>query len=176
MKLVSKVLIFTLLIGCNQSQNQYKPDVDKLLTSADVNNSINVLDIYLGKLCSYGDNMDELNKYQRNFYLIQNLEREVNNGGFSQYFYNSSGEHANETITSLKAINADKTAQLLQHAIDQFPSGNVPKNRMERTKVLKTIEAKATPVFNTLDRQFYNYDDDLNTLNIEYIRKYKDQF
>ena len=32
------------------------------------------------------------------------LKREVNNGGFSQYLYNSSGKYAKEAVEALKPL------------------------------------------------------------------------
>jgi hypothetical protein len=102
--------------------------------------------------------------------------REINNGGFNQYFSNSTGDTVHETIFSLRAIGADKTAEILQKAIDQFPDKKVPKDRDERTEIVEQIEEVANEVWEELDQQFYKYEDDLNALNIEYVKKHKGFF
>lgn len=145
-------------------------DLDKLLNSKDLNGSIIELDNFIGEECNYGDEMEELTEPQRLFYLNQNLEREVNNGGFNQYFLNSSGDYAHETILSLTAIGAAKTVKILERAIGQFPQKNVPKERSERIAILEQIEDEANKVWNELDQEFFAYEDDLNTLNIEYVK------
>jgi hypothetical protein len=150
--------------------------LDVLLSSDDSNKSIIELDNFIGKLCDYGDDYSKLTDQQKLFYLNQNLEREINNGGFNQYFCNSSGDNAHETILSLKAIGADKTADILQKAIDQFPNKSVPKDRDERTELVEQIEDTANEVWEELDEMFFEYEDDLNTLNIEYVKKNKDFF
>ncbi len=152
------------------------PNLDDLLNSEDTNGSIIELDNFIGELCDYGDDFSKLTDQQKLFYLNQNLEREINNGGFNQYFCNSSGDNAHETILSLKTIGADKTASILQKAIDQFPNKTVPKDREERTEIVEQIEEAADEIWNELDQKFYEYEDDLNTLNIEYIKKHKDFF
>ena len=151
-------------------------NLDTLLNSEDTNESIIELDDLIGEICDYGDDFSKLTDHQKLFYLNQNLEREINNGGFNQFFCNSSGDNAHETILSLKAIGADKTADILQKAIDQFPDKTVPKDRDERTEIVEQIEDVADEVWDELDQKFYAYEDDLNTLNIEYIKKYKDFF
>lgn len=108
--------------------------------------------------------MDELTEPQKVFYFNQTLEREVNNGGFDQYFTNSGSENAYETIASLKAIEANITANILQRAID-LVLGLVEKN-----------EEISYETWDKLDNEFYNYEDNLNVLNIEYIKKYKEFF
>ena len=48
---------------------------------------------------------------------VEALEREVNNGGYSQFFGNSSGEFAPVIETALRAINCPKTADITRDAI-----------------------------------------------------------
>ena len=120
--------------------------------------------------------MDKLTEQQKQFYYNQCLEREINNGGFNQYFFNSSGDFSHKTIQSLLAIGANKTAEILQKAIDQFPNGNVPEDRTKRQDILEQIQETADPFWEELDQKFFTYEDDLNTLNIEFIRKNNDKF
>ena len=159
----------------NNSENK-KFDLEKLLSSENINDSIIELDNYIGELCCYGDEMDKLTEQQKQFYYNQCLEREINNGGFNQYFFNSSGAFAHMTIQSLLTIGANKTADILQKAIDQFPNSNVPEDRTERGEILEHIQETADLVWEELYRKFYTYEDNLNTLNIEFIRKTKDKF
>jgi len=165
--------------GSDKSDNNSevkKLDLDKLLASDNKNNSIIEIDNFICELCAWGENLEKLTEPQKNFFFNQNLEREVNNGGFNQYFYNSSGDFAHETIKSLKIIRADKTADKLQKAIDQFPDKTVPKDRIKRQVVLEKIEETANEIWEELDQKFFVYEDDLNTLNIEYIRQNKNNF
>ncbi|MBK9449520.1 MAG: DMP19 family protein [Bacteroidetes bacterium] len=172
--------IFKKLFGgsdksAKNSENK-KLDLEKLLSSDDINGSIIELDNYIGDLCSYGDEMNKLTEQQKQFYYNQCLEREINNGGFTQYFFNSSGDFAHKTLQSLLTIGANKTADILQKAIDQFPSGNVPEDRTKRQEILEQIQETADLVWEELDQKFFTCEDDLNTLNIEFVRKNNDKF
>lgn len=160
----------------DKNSGDKKIDLEKLLSSDDVNGSIIELDNFISELCSYGDDMDKLTEEQKLFYYNQCLEREINNGGFNQYFFNSSGDFAHKTVQSLKTIGAKKTADILQNAIDQFPNSNVPEDRTERQVILEQIQETAGQVWEELDQMFFSYEDDLNTLNIEFVRKNKDKF
>jgi hypothetical protein len=86
------------------------PNLDSLLESNYINRGIIELDNFIGDLCEYGDELGQFSDPQKLFYFNQNLESEINNGGFSQYFYNSSGDNAHETILSLNSIGAAWTA------------------------------------------------------------------
>jgi len=48
---------------------------------------------------------------------VEGLEREVNNGGYSQFFGNSSGEFAPVIEAALRAINCSRTADITRDAI-----------------------------------------------------------
>jgi len=61
---------------------------------------------------------------QRVFSAIWALESEVNNGGFPQYFLNSSAESASFVVQALETIGAPETASICKRAIaTAFPSG-----------------------------------------------------
>lgn len=134
------------------------------------------IDYALSVFCEYGDRMDKLTEPQKNFYFNQNFEREVNNGGFNQYFFNSSGNFVHETVHSLNAIGASKTSGILQKAINQFPDKTVPKDRVQRAELLEKIESKANLIWEELDEKFYTYAEDLDSLNMDYIKRNKDKF
>ncbi len=162
--------------GDRKSQDNIKPDIEALLSSPEKHIAIIEIDNYICRLCSFGDTLPRLTEPQQDFYFNQNLEREINNGGFNQYFFNSSGNFTHETLASLRKIGASKTADILQEAIDQFPNSLVPKDRADRQNILEQIEEKANEVWEQLDQKFYEYEDDLNDLNIEYIKKYRSSF
>jgi len=172
--------IFKKLFGssdkADKESGNKKPDIDKLLNSDNINNSIIELDNYISAFCDYGDSIEKLNDYQKNFFYNQTLEREINNGGFNQFYFNSSGDFAHEIIVSLKAIGANKTAMIVETANNQFPNKIVPKDRATRQEILLQIENKVDENWEELDQKFFAYEDDLNSLNMDYIRKNKSEF
>jgi hypothetical protein len=151
-------------------------NLEELLNAEDINSTIIELDGFIAEACAYGDEMGELSEPQKLFYFNQNLEREINNGGFNQYFSNSSGDFTHETLVSLFAIGAIHTAKILQLAIDQFPKKKVPKERDERQGIMEQIVDKAGEVWEQLDQQFFGYKDNLNQLNLDFVKKNKSHF
>ena len=159
----------------NKNKSVQKPDIDNLLFN-NTDKLIIDLDAYLCELSSYGESLEKLTDPQKTFYFNQYLEKQVNNGGFSQYFYNSSGDFSHQTIISLKKINANKTADILQLAIDQFPNSIVPEDREERKRILEAIEEKAEETWEKLDKIFFEYQDNLYELNIDFIKQNRNSF
>ncbi len=153
-----------------------KPDIDQIINSEDINRGIIELDNNISDLCNYGECVERLNEHQKIFFFNQTIEREVNNGGFNQFYYNSSGDYAHETVESLKSIGAEKTALIIQKANAQFPNNIVPKDRDDRQKIIEQIEDKANDIWEKLDEDFYKYEEDLNALNMGYIREHKEHF
>jgi hypothetical protein len=170
-QLVFVPLIFFLLIGCGEEKT------DKNISeSRAINNSIIEYDNHIGELCNYGGNLEKLTEAQKIFYLNQNLEREVNNGGFHQYFYNSSGDFAGKTVDGLIKIGAVKTASILRNAIEKFPGKVVPEDNSRRIALLSQIEKGGENIWEEIDEAFLKYEEDLNALNYQFIQKNKKDF
>ena len=152
-----------------------KPEIDKLLTSENVNDSIIELNSYITKLCNYGENINVLNEQQKIFYLNQLFESEVNHGGFEYFFYNKSGNFTHEIIETLNEIGATKTSSILLSAIKLFPDKTVPTDIDERQNIIEEIEDDVNS-WDEQYQQFLEYEDNLNNLNLEYIRQNKSAF
>lgn len=151
-------------------------NLEELLSWNDTNGAIVSLDSFVEEISSHGDQMDNLTEPQKFFFYNQNLEKEINNGGFDQYFFNPTGEYAHETVRSLMEIGAHKTANILQRAINVFPNQNVPKDREKRVASMENLNEKVNEIWEELEQEFYAYEDDLNSLNLEFVRKNKDSF
>ncbi|HMO81211.1 MAG TPA: DMP19 family protein [Pyrinomonadaceae bacterium] len=96
--------------------------------------------------------------------LVECLEGEVNNGGFDQFFFNSSGDYAKETIDALKQIGAHQTAEIVQLACDRFPHGSPPIDiSLRRTLMLETVSPDAD-AFIDLEERFYSYEEPISDL------------
>ncbi|MGI9235803.1 MAG: DMP19 family protein [Woeseiaceae bacterium] len=61
---------------------------------------------------------DNLSMAERVVLSVEAIEREVNNGGFNQFFVNSSREFTPYAVESLISIGCPQTAELCQKAID----------------------------------------------------------
>jgi hypothetical protein len=73
---------------------------------------------------------------QRIAYAIEQLQMEVANGGFDQYFFNSAGELAREALEGLRLLDLHRFAIVMERAMAEFPGGNVPRARDGRQELL----------------------------------------
>lgn len=125
------------------------------------------IDTYLNKKSKYREEMEKLNSSQRVLLIIESLEREINNGGFHQFYWNSSGNYAMETVEALNQIGATKTAGIVKKANDQFPNGIVPEDWDERGRILDLISEKSSEYWNTLDAKFYGPNNETGEFEID---------
>lgn len=108
---------------------------------------------------------------------VDDLEREINNGGFDQFFWNSSGDHAHETVRALEAIGALQAAQIVREAIACFPDATVPADRERRTGVvMRKLPQPVRETWFALDGRFYGYPDDLAGLMRRYVQAHRAEF
>ena len=134
------------------------------------------LDSKLNEKSNYGENISLLSDGEKVVLFIENLEREVNNGGFSQFFWNSSGDYAQETLAALKSIGANKTAEIVSKAFSVWPNGNIPSDRVARQNTLETIEDKSVETWNICDDTFYEYEDDISSLLFIFVKANLNEF
>ncbi|MCB0754356.1 MAG: DMP19 family protein [Flavobacteriales bacterium] len=151
-------------------------DIDKILNEPDTTNAIIELDDWLNDNSNYGSDLEKLSPTGRVVLVVENLEREINNGGFNQFYFNSSGDYAHETVDYLKKIGANKTAEIVETANAQWPDGNVPKDRNDRQETLEEIEVEADPVWEECDTKFYEYQDDIAGLLLDLVRANRAEF
>ncbi len=99
---------------------------------------------------------------------IHMLEAQVNNGGFHQFFFNSSGEYVPETLAALGQIGALKTRNLLSRAVAAaYPMGYPPDTAKHRAS-LASIDDVASPL-ELIDAEFFRYDEPLDELVNAYL-------
>ena len=106
------------------------------------------------------------------------LEGEVDNGGFSQFFFNSSGAIAYEARDGCWLIGARQHAQIVIDAIELEQAAGTPGSFFpdSATYQVSYDDNYAYADYHTLDDRFYASAEDLSRLRIRYIREHPDQF
>lgn len=151
-------------------------DLNAVLQNEDAHKVVMDVDDQLNRLSNYGDDVDLLNDLQKVALYVGNLEREINNGGFSQVYWNSSGEFAEETVVSLQEIGALETATIVHKANNEFPHGEVARSKEARIAIINGIEENAEKVWAQCDQEFYKYPDDLAGLLAKFISENRQAF
>src|SRR5690606_9411899 len=150
--------------------------IDEILQLEDQTTAVIKLDERVNELSDYGEDLSKLTEPEKVLLFVGNLEREVNNGGFQQFYLNTSGDYAHETYDALKTIGATTMAEILDKANSTWPKQTVPKNTIIRQKVQDTIEEQAEIVWDQCDADFYKYPDNIAGLLLKYVKENKSNF
>jgi hypothetical protein len=113
---------------------------------------------------------------QRTFSSVWAVESEVNNGGFSQYFLNSSAETAPFVAEALDSISAPRTADICRRAIAcAFPSG-LPSTPEAISSAAADFPDESLEKLEALDSEFYAYPHNLTDLLFAYVSGHPEEF
>jgi len=150
--------------------------IDKILRIEDETEKVIEIGQLLWDKSKNDNNFESLNVEEKTVLYIEMLEGQVNNGGFDQYFFNSSGDYAHETLEALERINAPQMRNILDEAIKSFPITPVPKDTEKRRKFMEDLPESISNNWVRLDNEFYEYPENLARLVIEYVKKNKRSF
>jgi len=116
----------------------------------------------------------DLSPAERVFLLIWELESEVNNGGFQQYFHNSSGEHAPEVVAALKTIGAPATADIAQRAVNAVGDAiTIWSDDAPRQASVARLSPQVRQTLDELDREYYKCPEALTPLLYNYVTEHR---
>lgn len=104
---------------------------------------------------------------------IEALEREVNNGGYLQFFENSSREHAPSVVQALEAISCPQVAELTQRAIATLKiQGEITEAAIE--EAIEAREDEISESLDALDSEFFQQTESIEDRLFEFIKANRD--
>jgi hypothetical protein len=102
-----------------------------------------------------------LSDNEKLYYSVNVLSGEVYNGGFEQYFNNTSAEYYRNAEHGLVQLGATSSLKLLRQAKEQlFGSNQVPKCQTERWELIRKLNRPTD--LDSLDTEFYKDQDELD--------------
>ena len=119
---------------------------------------------------------DRLTGAERVALCVNALEREINNGGFDQFFFNSSGDHARQTLEALNAIGAPQVASMLSRAIAVFPDSAPSSDRTKRQAQLDALDQAKRDSLGDVDQEFFAYPEPITELLRVYVESHASEF
>ncbi|SHM03981.1 DUF4375 domain-containing protein [Mucilaginibacter sp. OK098] len=158
-------------------------NIYKKLTSEIINNSNDdqllqiVFDNLSGKLSDdYTEEYEAVltfSKAQQAIYIIWCLEAEVNNGGFNQYYFNSSGQFASLTPDALQLVGAHKFSALTAMANNIYETEYSNITKYQDGTLEGFSKSYNDNPLNEFDNEFYELYkvENLQQLQIDFIRR-----
>lgn len=96
---------------------------------------------------------------------------EVGNGGFPQFFYNTSGDWAVETVEALERIGAEQAARIVRAANSDFPRGRPSSDFEERHEQIEALpdDDELAEKWDRLGTELCGIDQDVNERLYQYL-------
>lgn len=118
------------------------------------------------------------NKPRQAIYMIWLLETEVNNGGFNQFYANSSGQFYKHLPEALKLVGADKFADLTKRANDIYEKENAKITKHQDGTIEGFSKSYEDNPLSKFDDEFFEIykSEDLQQIQVDFIRKHKTEF
>jgi hypothetical protein len=117
---------------------------------------------------------NDLSTPERVFLVIWELESEVNNGGFHQYFYHSSGALAPHVVGALKTIGAPATADIVQRALNAAANTTTSwAHDVNRQAQVNQLSSETRQILEELDQEYYACPEDLTPLLYKYVADHR---
>ncbi|HWG47688.1 MAG TPA: DMP19 family protein [Gemmataceae bacterium] len=123
-------------------------------------------------LCEQGG-VTDLTKPQLYYLVLWQLDAEVRNGGFSQYFFNSSSDLSCYVVEAAKAVGALEAARIIQKAIALFGEDGPYPDRDERMDQLSRVDYEA---MRKLDTEYYECPENMDELLPQFVASNPDAF
>ena len=118
------------------------------------------------------------NKSRQAIYMIWSLEAEVNNGGYNQFYFNSSRQFYKHLPDALRLVGATKFADLTKRANETFEKENPKITQHQDGTIEGFSKSYDDNPLNKYDDEFYDLykTENLQQIQVDYIRKNKKEF
>jgi hypothetical protein len=123
-------------------------------------------------------NIQKLTNGQQGFWSTWIIEGEVNNGGFNQFYFNSSGQYAKMAEIGFKTIGAETYAELTSRANKIYAENKERLAEFDDGTMESFSESYKDNPLNKLDDEFYELGntEKISDLRIKYIREHIKEF
>lgn len=108
---------------------------------------------------------------QRYIFAIQWYVAEVNNGGHTQFYFNSTGIVWEDALKGFSLIGAEKNADILKETIKRM-GGSPSKNRETRDAQMNQYESE----FSDLDNAYYDSEIEMYEKLFAYVKENSGEF
>ena len=98
--------------------------------------------------------LDDLDTTLRPLYALGWLRTEINNGGFSQLFFNSAGDLVPDAVAAARSAGAHDLAHLVEEAMSLLGSGYVVDRSLRQDRLLALTDVDELRLSQLNDRYF----------------------
>ena len=127
--------------------------------------SVDEVWLRISELCDYGYDLDQLNEYQKNFWLISYFIGETGNGGVEQFLYNCH-DQVDITLQTLQNVHLENSTRYLAES-----------KEICSEKIEMYSNDEITEKLNQKDDTYYDESEkECNAFLLQYLKENKEHF
>ena len=153
-----------LLEKTGKTPDECAKTIGDILNNPNESDLLTDLSYHINEICEEGEELTNLNKWERSFFYVDTLWSEVNSGGFESYL-SSYGNYFDRTVKAAQTIGLNELVELLEKIKSIFPKEKIPKS-VER---IENVIMKKDLNFEEVDEEFY---DKMNQIISEKMMRY----
>jgi HEAT repeat protein len=119
---------------------------------------------------------DSLSRLEKLYQGVFECDGEINNGGLSQYFVNSSGDHWRDAVAGFKEMRFTERLKILEEAIAMFGNAGPATDRRERQEQLSRIHRRKETAFDELDTRYYKCPESVRVFAARFAIEHAESF
>jgi Domain of unknown function (DUF4375) len=135
-----------------------------------LNELVSSEELYMGLIC-----FDRLNLAEKVLIGTWELVNEIYNGGFVQYFHNSSRDRAKPMVGILRSIQAKRAGDILEAALVVAGPGTASGDEPNFLSAVNSMPADVRNDLKVLEHNLYDELDNLHLQVFRYLSKHRDQ-
>ena len=112
---------------------------------------------------------DSLSREQKMYLAVFALDAEVNNGGHSQYFFNSAGDHWQLAFDGLEAMGFEERLEIFKGVLKLFGNQKPFSDRGRRQDQLANVYTKHEDAFDEFDSRYYKASESVEVLSTRFV-------
>ena len=121
------------------------------------------------------DALDLLSEPRRTVFVVDALIANVNNGGFDQYYINSSGNGAAMAPACFRRMGLADIAEIVERANSVF-ADSPSMLRQRRMKQIESLGEQSSALWEACDTDFFQRESDVLSNSAEYILRNRNEF
>ena len=147
-------------------------DIREILSKAYSENVVIDAYEYCMKKCGWEPSVLEDGNV-KDFLLCMLFQAEVDNGGISQFFFNSAGNQSRETVAALKRVD-EESARILTAALQCFPDGVAPRDRQTRNDLMDQFDEETVDRLEDLENVMSEHNS--YKMYYDFLQQHKEDF
>ncbi|PAY19142.1 hypothetical protein CKO51_12300 [Rhodopirellula sp. SM50] len=119
---------------------------------------------------------ESLNREQQMYLAVFWLDAEVNNGGHSQYFFNSAGANWQLALDGLEAMGFKQRLEIFEGVLKLFGDQKPFRDRGKRQDQLASVYTQHEGAFDKFDSQYYKAKESVEVFSTRFVIENADKF